>query len=186
MEDSISVLAAYGAPLSWVMTAAFVVQAAAMAGAGYRVRRSAGPVAVLLGLNAVATLVVAAARISCGDAQATWCVPSEHPTSYAVHVAAATVALSALALAPLAAAVGLRRRAPRWAIFGLGAGAVMMPLLAYFAVVDGTGWAEKVVVTVGIFWAAALALGAIVGPPRHHQRRDRGPDRGLGRPGGVR
>ncbi|MEJ7695122.1 MAG: hypothetical protein WKF78_00270 [Candidatus Limnocylindrales bacterium] len=97
-------------------------------------------------------------------------------------MAAATVALTSLTLAPLAAAVSLRRRAPWWAVSGLGAGAVMMPLLAYFAVVDGTGWAEKVVVTVGIFWAAAAALGAVVGPGRH----DRGLDRGLGQPGGVR
>lgn len=171
-------LAAYGAPLGWVMTAAFVVQAAAMAGAGYALRRLSAPVAVLLCVNALATLVVAAARIPCGDADASWCVPSQHPTSYAVHIAAATVALTTLALAPLAAGLALRRSAPRWAATGLCAAAVMLPLLAFFAVADGAGWAEKIEVTVGIFWAAAIALAAGVGPHRHHQ--------GISRPGGAR
>jgi len=171
------VLAAYGAPLAWVMAAAFVVQAAAMAGAGHALRGVSRAVAVLLWVNAVATVVVAAARISCGSAQASWCVPSAHPTSYAVHVAAATVALTALTLAPLTAALGMRRTAPRWAAAGLCAGVVMVPLLALFAVADGAGWAEKVVVTVGIFWAAAAAAAENVGPHRH--------PRGVAHPGGA-
>lgn len=160
IADSISVLAAYGAPGAAFMTAAFLAQAASMALAAGRLRSVTRPAAALLLVNAVATVVVAAARIPCRAGDAAWSRPSDHPTSYAVHVVAATVALSALSLAPLLAAVGTRRSEPTLAATGLAAGAVMLPLLAWFAVAGGVGWAEKAVVTVGIWWAAALATTA--------------------------
>lgn len=156
-DDSISVLAAFGAPMAWVMTVAFVVQAAAMAAAGGRLRDRSRLTALLLLVNAVATLLVAAAPISCGAPDATWCTPSNHPASYAVHVAAATLALSALATAPLAYAVSGRRRSGR--PVAAVAGLVMVVLLGWFAVEDAAGWAEKVMVTVGIGWAAVTAVG---------------------------
>ncbi|MBA3524274.1 MAG: DUF998 domain-containing protein [Geodermatophilaceae bacterium] len=155
-DDSISVLAAFGAPTGWLMTAAFVVQAAAMAAAGLQLRRTSGLAALLLVVNAVGTVVVAAAPISCGAQDATWCLPSEHPTFYAVHVAAATLALSALATAPLAYAVPPRRAG--WPIAAV-AGIVMVVLLGWFAVSDAAGWAEKIMITTGITWAAATAAG---------------------------
>ncbi len=159
IADSISVLAAYGAPGAAFMTAAFLAQAASMALAAGRLRSVTRPAAALLLVNAVATVVVAAARIPCRAGDAAWSRPSDHPTSYAVHVVAATVALSALSLAPLLA-FGTRRSAPTLAATGLAAGAVMLPLLAWFAVAGGAGWAEKAVVTVGIWWAAAVAATA--------------------------
>lgn len=162
-EDSISVLAAYRAPSAWVMSAAFVVQALSMAVAGAGLRKRSGGAALLLLVNAVATLVVAAARIPCGADDAAWCAPSEHPTSYAVHVVAATLALTALALAPAVAAV---QGSGRLAASGVAASAVMVPLLVWFAVADGAGWAEKAVVTVGIWWAAVAAVQLTVGPGR--------------------
>lgn len=136
---------------------AFVVQAGAMAAAGARLRRRAPTAAALLIANAAATVVLAAARVSCGAADVDWCVPSEHPASSAVHGVAATIALVALTLAPPAVAISVGRSAPRLAASGLAAGAVMLPLLAWFVVADSAGWAEKAVVTVGIFWAAAAA-----------------------------
>ena len=157
IADSISVLAAYGAPGAAFMTAALLAQAAAIALAARRLRSVSRPAAALLLVNAVATVVVAAARIPCRAGDAAWCRPSDHPTSYAVHVVAATVALSALSLAPLLAAAGTRRSAPTLAATGVAASAVMLALLAWFAVAEGAGWAEKAVVTVGIWWAAAVA-----------------------------
>jgi len=161
VEDSISVLAAYRAPAAWVMSAAFVLQAVSMATAGVLLRRRSGWAAVLLLLNAAATVVVAAARIPCGADDATWCAPSEHPTSYAVHVVAATLALTSLSLAPAAAGV---QGSGGLAASGRLASAVMVALLVWFAVADAAGWAEKAVVTVGIWWAAAAAVLLRVGP----------------------
>lgn len=166
--DSISVLAAYGAPLAAVMTAAFLGQAVAMAAAGWALRRVAPAAGVLLAVNAVATVVLTVARIPCRAGDATWCTPSEHPTSYAVHVVAATVALVALSLAPAVAAARLRRTG--WVWSGAAATGLMVPLLAWFAVATAAGWAEKAVVTVGIGWAAAIASGLIVRPDRHADR----------------
>lgn len=155
-DDSISALAAFGAPLAWVMTVAFVVQSAAIAAAAWGLRGH-GLTASLLSTNAVGTFVVSAAPISCGAQDATWCVQSEHPTSSAVHVAAATVALSALAAAPLAYAWPPRRAG--WPIAAV-AGIVMVVLLVWFAVSTAAGWAEKIMITVGICWAAVTALRA--------------------------
>lgn len=155
VNGSISVLAAYGAPGAWVMTVAFVVQAAAMALAGRLLRSADGWTAALLVVNAAATLIVAVARIGCGGADADWCTPSAHPLSEAVHVVAATVALGTLSLAPLA--FGLHRRLPA-AGLALGCFVVMAPLLVWFGIAGSAGWAEKAVVTIGIWWAALAAL----------------------------
>lgn len=163
VEDSISVLAAYRAPGAWVMSAAFVLQALSMATAGVLLRRRSGWAAALLLVNAAATLVVAAARIPCGPDDAAWCLPSEHPTSYAVHVVAATLALTSLSLAPAATAV---QGSGGLASSGLAASVVMVPLLVWFAAADAAGWAEKAVVTVGIWWAAAAGVRILVGPGR--------------------
>lgn len=140
------------------MTLGFVVQAAAMAAAGlacWRVARWAGGLWLV---NAAATLVVAAARVSCGSDDASWCPPSEHPTSYAVHVAAATVALSALSAAPAAMTWQVRRRGGTWLRSGPALSVLMAGLLISFVVAGAGGWAEKAAVTLGIGWAAAAAV----------------------------
>lgn len=167
VEDTISVLAAHRAPAAWVMSTAFVLQAVSMAVAAVVLRPLSRWTAALLLVNAVATTVVAAARIPCGASEVAWCPPSEHPTSYAVHVVAATVALSTLTLAPAAVAVRGGVPGSGLAATGLAASAVMVPLLVVFAVVDAAGWAEKAVVTVGIWWAALAAGRHGVGPSRH-------------------
>ncbi|MGI8628184.1 MAG: DUF998 domain-containing protein [Geodermatophilaceae bacterium] len=154
VRGSISVLAGYGAPYAWVLTVAFLVQAAAMASAGWLLRRTAGSAAGLLAVNAVATIVVATARIGCNGGDADWCTPSAHPLSEGVHTVAATTALATLSLAPLA--FGLRRDRKHSPV-ALACFAVMAPLLVAFGVLAGTGWAEKAVVTIGIFWAALTA-----------------------------
>lgn len=155
------------------MTLAFVVQAAAMAAAGWLLRAADRPTAVVLAVNAVATVVVGAARLGCGAGEARWCTPSVHPLSEGLHIVAATIALVTLTLAPLV--FGLRHRdRSRTALTCF---VVMAVLLVWFGVADSAGWAEKVVVTVGIGWAAAAALAAGVGPDHHH--------RGIAHPGGL-
>lgn len=154
VHGSISVLAAYGAPYWWVLTVGFLVQATAMASAAWLLQATAPVAARLLGVNAVATLVVASARIGCDGGDVDWCTASAHPLSDGVHTAAATIALTALSLAPLA--FGLRR-GRRQAGAALLCFATMAPLLVAFGVVAGSGWAEKAVVTIGIFWAAVAA-----------------------------
>ncbi len=157
VEGSISVLAAYGAPGAWVMAVAFVVQAVAMAVAGWLLRPVDRLTAAVLAVNATATLVVAVARVGCGGGDAAWCTPSAHPLSQVVHVVAATIALTTLSLAPLV--LGLRRRSthPTEARAALACFAVLAPLLVWFGFADAAGWAEKAVVTIGIFWAAVAA-----------------------------
>ena len=157
VAGSVSILAAYGAPGAGLMTAAFVVQGAAMALAARLLRPADGPTSVALMVNAAATLVVAAARVGCGDGDAAWCTPSAHPLSEGVHVVAATVALSTLVLAPLL--FGLRRRRDHQVGSGLALAcfAVMAPLLVWFGIADAAGWAEKLVISIGIFWAALTA-----------------------------
>jgi hypothetical membrane protein len=158
VDGSISVLGAYGAPYAWVMAVAFVVQATAMALAGWLLHAVDRPTSALLTVNAVATVVVAAARIGCGQGDADWCTPSMHPLSEAVHTMAATVALVTLSVAPLV--FGLRRWRERRAesLTALAAFAVMAPLLVWFGIASGAGWAEKAEVTIGIFWAALAAV----------------------------
>lgn len=155
---SISVLAAYEAPYAWVMTAAFVLQAAAMAIAGWLLRFADRATFVILAINAIATVAVAAARIGCGSEDATWCTPSEHPLSTAVHIGVATIALVTLSLAPLV--FGLRTRSSNrdGSRAALACFAVMVPLLVWFGIAETSGWAEKAVVTIGIFWAALAAV----------------------------
>lgn len=140
------------------MTVGFVVQAAAMALAGWLLATVDRVTAALLAVNSVATVVVAAARIGCGGVDADWCTPSAHPLSEGFHLVAATIALGTLSLAPLA--FGLRRWRERRAesLTALAAFAVMAPLLVWFGIASGAGWAEKAEVTIGIFWAALAAV----------------------------
>lgn len=139
------------------MIAAFGVQATAMALAGWLLRSADRPTAALLVVNAAATVVVAAARVGCGCGDAEWCTPSAHPASQGVHTVAATVSLVTLSLSPLV--FGLRRRhgGRDESRVALACFAVMAPLLVLFGAADAAGWAEKAVVTVGIFWAAVTA-----------------------------
>lgn len=170
-------LAAYGAPYAGLMVAAFVLQAAAMALAGWLLRGVDRSAAVLLALNAGATVVVAAARIGCGEEAASWCTPSAQPLSTAVHIGAATIALVTLSLAPLVFGLRAHRGRRPGSVPALASFAVMAPLLVWFAVAESSGWAEKVVVTVGIGWAATAAVAADVRPHRHPEAAaNQGPD----------
>ena len=157
VDGSISVLGAYGAPYAWVMAVAFVVQACAMGLAGWLLRSVDRPTSVLLTVNAVATVVVASARIGCGQGEADWCTPSVHPLSDAVHTVAATIALVTLSMAPLVFGLRQRRERRSESLTALAAVAVMAPLLVWFGVASGAGWAEKTEVTIGSFWAATAA-----------------------------
>ncbi len=161
---TISVLAAYGAPYAAVMIAAFVVQGAAMITIGVLVGRRlprSAPAAAVLGLNGVGTVVVGLVRTTCGDGDRSWCADSSgYAASVTAHAAIATVTLLLLAVAPLVVAWGAGRedravRSVSLIVFALGT-----PLLIWFAVDTGAGWAEKLFVTLLIGWAGWLGVHA--------------------------
>ncbi|CAN5356709.1 hypothetical protein BH20ACT5_BH20ACT5_21070 [soil metagenome] len=165
---TISVLAAYGAPFAVVMIAAFAVQATAMVTiavlVGTRLPRSR-PAALVLGLNGVGTLLAGLVRTVCGAQDRSWCADTgPHPTAVSAHVAIATVTLLLLAVAPLVVAGGAGRQDRRLRTVSVIVFALGTPLLVWFALDTGAGWAEKLFITLLIGWAGWLGYRAASQP----------------------
>lgn len=157
---TISVLAAYGAPYAAVMIIAFVIQGTAMITIAVLVRRwlpRSAPAAAVLGLNGAGTAVVGLVRTTCGEGDRSWCsVSGGYAASVTAHAAIATVTLLLLAVAPLVVAWGAGRVDRSLRSVTLAVSALGTPLLIWFAVDTGAGWAEKLFVTLLIGWAGWL------------------------------
>lgn len=144
VRQTISALAALGAPDRWIMTAALAVLGAChlVTAAGLRPARAAGR--VLLGLGGAATLLVAALPL-----------PAAGPAEG--HGLAAGVAFLALTVWPLAAyapAPGILR-AGAWA-----AGVLAVLLLVFFVELQGgqrIGLTERLVAGAQAGWPAVVA-----------------------------
>jgi hypothetical protein len=154
--DTISAVAAVGAPYAGAMVAAFVVQGLGqLAGAALaRAEPTAPWVAGWLAVGGVGTLLAGAVRL-----------PDDggNPLLATGHALAATAAFGGLHLAVLAGA--LSRAVPRWLrVSAVAALVVAVPHLVWFVTKLGQdeplfGYAEKVFTTVLLAWCAALALG---------------------------
>jgi hypothetical protein len=155
--DTISAVAAVGAPYATPMLAAFLVQGAGqLAGARLALRDpGARWVAGWLTLGGVGTILAGVLRL-----------PDEGGPQWLAtgHALAATAAFGGLHLAVLAGACSTR--VPRWLrLAAAGALAVALPHLVWFLsdLPSGGGpwfgYAEKVFSTVLVVWCAALAIG---------------------------
>lgn len=173
-SDTISVLAAVGAPAWQLMSAGFLTCSAGFVAAAVvvarRTYRRGGTrglaVPVLLCLAAAGTLTAALARTVCGQDSASWCTPGEgDPLSAAAHGIGAGVAFASLHAAALVVAVTARRGS---ALEGTRTVSIVvltlsLPHLAWFGLQlddpgEWFGYAEKVFVTLTNGWAAWLAL----------------------------
>lgn len=155
LDDTISAVAAVGAPRAGLMVAAFLVQGLGQL-AGARLALAApraGWVAAMLAVGGIGTLLAGAVRLP-GDGGPAW--------ASAGHALAATAAFAGLHLAVLAGA--LSRSVPRrLRVAAVAALVVALPHLAWFLAHLGSGdaaagYAEKVFTTVLLVWCAALAL----------------------------
>lgn len=153
--DTISALAAIGAPYAGPMVGAFVIQGAGqLAGAALARATPAAPwVSGWLGVAGVGTLLAGVIRLPTGGGPA-WLSTG--------HALAATAAFGGLHLATLAGA--LSPAVPRWLRAAAAGGlAVALPHLAWFVTDLGEGgpwfgYTEKVFTTVLLAWCAALAV----------------------------
>lgn len=151
--DPISRLAALGAPTRGVMTGgllAFGLGAVLLA--DELRRRRTGPLWGAVGLCGLATAAVAA-------------LPLGSPLTEGPHLVAALVSYAALALSPALAArsglpadraVGGRSRWWRWASAAVAAGTA--GALAASLIVEPTGLVQRIGLTLGDIWIAALAV----------------------------
>lgn len=153
--DTISALAAIGAPQAAPMVGAFVIQGCGqLAGAVLAARQPAARwVSAALTVAGVGTLLAGAIRLP-DDGGPAWLS--------AGHAVAATAAFGALHLAALAGA--MTPAVPRWLRAGaVVALAVALPHLVWFVADLGDpgpwfGYAEKAFTTVLLAWCAALAV----------------------------
>lgn len=173
-RETISVLAAVGAPAWQLMsagflacTAGFLAAAVLVAHRTFRPGRIQGlAVPALLCLAAVGTLTAGLARTVCGQDSASWCTPGAgDPLSAAAHGIGAGLAFASLHTAALVVAVTARRGS---ALEGTRTVSIVvlalsLPHLAWFSLQlddpgEWFGYAEKVFVTLTNGWAAWLAL----------------------------
>lgn len=176
LRETISVLAAVGAPAWPVMSAGFLACSAAFVAAGVLVTRRTGrrgAVPVLLFLAAAGTLAAGLARTGCGAASEAWCTRSPgDPLTDAVHATGAGLAFAALHTAALVVAVTARRGTALHGTRVVSAGllAASLPHLAWFVLqLDDPGplfgYAEKVFVTLTSGWSAWLAVWCTLASP---------------------
>jgi len=156
--DTISALAAVGAPDRWVMTSALAVLGVCHLGTAVALRTAAAPGRLVLAAGGLATVGVALAPLpTAGGSPA--------------HTATAAAAFGALALWPALAAVGGAERhdavpAALRPPVAVPAGLALGGLVAWFAVelaVDGrVGLAERVAAGAQALWPLAVVLSGRV------------------------
>lgn len=161
VHDAISRIAAVHAPQRASMTAGFLGYATAVGAGSMAVRRSPlAPAWPLVAVNAAATAAVAA-------------LPLDHSGAVdGLHAMAAAVGYVSISVAPLVAAGPLRHRGWRRAaaassVIGLASGAC----LAATVVSDSSGLYQRLGLTLGDAWLAAVAAALLTGhlgasPPR--------------------
>lgn len=161
VRDTISALAAQGAPDRWIMTSALLGLGVChvVTAAGLRPARLLGRT-VLAG-GGVATILVAS-------------FPQPARGNSVAHTAAATVAFVALGVWPVLAASQESAVPPLWVAPAAGATTVLLALVAWFAVElhgGDRGLAERCAAGAQALWPLVVVLGARQSGARNGSRR---------------